>query len=39
MRRQVQPILDEIDRLEKEYGFDRPLWQYQPLMMRSFELA
>lgn len=29
----LEPFVSEINRLEREYGFDRPQWQYQPLMI------
>ncbi|MEJ7933468.1 hypothetical protein WG907_04250 [Sphingobium sp. AN558] len=33
MREALEPFLREIDRLEKEYGFDRPLHQGQCMML------
>jgi hypothetical protein len=29
----MEPFVREINRLEREYGFDRPMDQYQPLMI------
>jgi len=34
----AKPFLDEIDRLEREYGFDRPMHQGQCLMLALSDL-
>lgn len=34
----LKPILKEINRLEKEYGFDRPAHQYQCMMIELQDL-
>lgn len=34
----VKPFISEIDRLEKEYGFDQPAHQLQPMMITLADL-
>lgn len=34
----LEPVEREIDRLERSFGFDRPNWQYQTLMLQLGDL-
>lgn len=38
LRGALEPFEREIDRLEREYGFDRPTHQLQPLMLPLMDL-
>ena len=38
LREAVEPFLNECYRIGGEYGFDRPDWQFQPLMVQMLDI-